>query len=66
MIAYQRSPTGPNQVLLETNTRWAPTIFPYYRTAASRYTTLGIFESTSASGSDHGTHKENKNRRKED
>eukprot|EP00026_Physarum_polycephalum_P008785 Phypoly_transcript_08886.p1 GENE.Phypoly_transcript_08886~~Phypoly_transcript_08886.p1 ORF type:complete len:440 (-),score=62.82 Phypoly_transcript_08886:51-1370(-) len=53
MIAYQRSPSGPNQVLLETTSKWASTLFPYYRTSATRYTTLGVFESTTAWGSDH-------------
>jgi hypothetical protein len=58
MIAYQKSPSGPNQVLLETTSKWASTLFPYYRTSAKRYTTLGVFESTTAWGSDHGMHKE--------
>jgi hypothetical protein len=53
MIAYQKNPTGPNQVLLETTSTWANTLFPLYRTSASRYTTLGVFESTTAWGSDH-------------
>ena len=54
MIAYQKTANGKNQVLLETTSKWATTLFPYYRESASRYTTLGVFESTTAWGSDHG------------
>lgn len=53
MIAYQKNPSGKHQVLLETTSKWASVLFPYYRNSATRYTQLGVFESTTAWGSDH-------------
>jgi len=52
MIAYQQTPTAQNQVILETTTKYA-SLFPYYRESGARYTQLGLFESTTAWGSDH-------------
>jgi Zn-dependent M28 family amino/carboxypeptidase len=52
MISYQQNANGPKQVLLETSTAYT-SLFPYYRESAIRYTTLGVFESTTAWGSDH-------------
>lgn len=52
MIAYQKTPTAQNQVILETTTKFS-FLFPYYRESGARYTKLGLFESTTAWGSDH-------------
>jgi Zn-dependent M28 family amino/carboxypeptidase len=52
MIAYQTNPSGPKQVILETTSKFA-SLFPLYRESGTRYTTLGLFESTTAWGSDH-------------
>lgn len=53
MIAYQKTASAQNQVLLET-TKTYTSLFPFYRESAARYTKLGVFESTNAWGSDHG------------
>lgn len=52
MIAYQANANGPNQVILETVSKFSD-LFPLYRESATRFTTLGLFESTTAWGSDH-------------
>jgi len=52
MIAYQKTATGPNQVILETTAAFT-SLFPYYRESAQRFTTLRTYESTNAFGSDH-------------
>lgn len=52
MIAYQKNPSGTNQVIIETTSQFA-SLFPVYRQSAASFTTLGLFESTTAWGSDH-------------
>lgn len=54
MIAYQKTSSAQPQVILETSSKFT-SLFPYYRESGTRYTKLGLFESTTAWGSDHGT-----------
>lgn len=52
MIAYQKTASAQNQVILETTSDYS-SLFPLYRESGARYTKLGLFESTTAWGSDH-------------